>query len=361
MSMLRPSARSERGQTLPLFALMLTVMLLGAGLVVDVGWALSQQRTAQNAADFAAIAGTRVLGEFYTNQPPGAGTDANVSDAINAVLAANSSQLVSATYVDSTGLALVGVGGGSIPTGAAGVVVNAKTSWKPFFLGIIGVSQWSAGTTASAATQAVASGGVLPVGINESYFTDGSSTQLPYCNPTDPNLAACLSVNKLEPGSLILPGGFGWLTFGAQKSCTGYGLGQDPSSGCATSQGALQAEVGPPADSHGCCTDLTLTPDANRLIGNMTGNKPADLTYYIKNMIPVWVPIWGPSADGTIAGSGSNGSNGWYHIVGFAAIIFTGEDTQHGKWLTGVAVSKTYGNTPNATLLGVSGAVTLIH
>lgn len=343
----RPSARSERGQTLTLFALMLVVMLLAAGLVVDVGWALSQQRTAQNAADFAALAGTRVLGEFYTNQPVGAGTDANVSAAVNAVLAANKSQLVSATYVDGTGLALGSVGGG-IPTGAAGVVVNAKTSWKPFFLGIMGVSQWSAGTTASAATQAVATGGVLPVGLEDTTF--GS---LPYCDPTSPNFGSCLTVNSLEPGSLIIPGGFGWLTFGAQGFCSGYGLGMDPNGGCATSQGALQAEVGPPANSHGCCTDVTLTPDAGRRIGSLTGNKPADLTYYVKNKIPVWIPIWDYA--------GGNGRSGYYHIVGFAAVVFTGEDTQHGKWLTGVAVSKTIGNSPNATLLGVTGAVQLIH
>ena len=354
--MQRPSVRSQGGQTLTLFALMLVVLLMGTGLVVDVGYALSQQRTAQNAADFAAIAGTRILGESYTGKPAGAGTDANVASAVQSVLSANNAQLVSAKYVDNTGLALTSVGGGTIPTGAAGVVVNANTSWKPFFLGVIGVSQWSAGANATAATQAVASGGVLPVGINQPTF--GS---LPYCDPSDPHFSSCLTTKSLEPGSIIIPGGFGWLTFGAQKSCTGYGLGQDPNSGCTTSQGALQAEVGPPANSHGCCTNLTLTPDAARLIGSMTGNKLADLTYYITNQIPVWIPIWGPNASGTIAGSGSNGSNGWYHIVGFAAIVFTGEDTQHGKWLTGVAVSTSIGDTPNATLLGVTGAVQLVH
>jgi hypothetical protein len=41
--------------------------------------------------------------------------------------------------------------------------------------------------------------------------------------------------------------------------------------------------------------------------------------------------------------------------------VFTGEDTQHGKWLTGVAVSKTIGDTPNATLLGATGGVQLVH
>ncbi len=65
------------------------------------------------------------------------------------------------------------------------------------------------------------------------------------------------------------------------------------------------------------------------------------------------MPIWDTA--------GGTGANGYYHIVGFAAIVFTGEDTQHGKWLTGVAVSKTIGDTPNASLLGVTGAVQLVH
>jgi hypothetical protein len=67
----------------------------------------------------------------------------------------------------------------------------------------------------------------------------------------------------------------------------------------------------------------------------------------------VWVPIWDYA--------GGNGRQGCYHIVGFGAIVFTGEDTQHGKWLTGVRASSTYGPGPNATLLGASGAVQLVH
>jgi hypothetical protein len=52
----------------------------------------------------------------------------------------------------------------------------------------------------------------------------------------------------------------------------------------------------------------------------------------------VWVPIWDYA--------GGNGRQGCYHIVGFGAIVFTGEDTQHGKWLTGVRASSTYGPGP---------------
>src|SRR5450759_28676 len=99
MSMSHPTTRFQRGQTLVVFALMLPVLLMMAGLVVDVGYGFGQQRTAQNASDFSALAGARVLGEFYTGRPAGAGTDANVNAAVNAVLDANHATRVRAAYV----------------------------------------------------------------------------------------------------------------------------------------------------------------------------------------------------------------------------------------------------------------------
>jgi Putative Flp pilus-assembly TadE/G-like len=347
--MRRPARQFESGQAIALFAFSLVVLLLAAGLVVDVGYAMGQQRAAQNAADFSAMAGTRVIGESYTGVPADAGTDTNVGAAIDDALSANDSQLVSARYVDVAGKVVGIVGGGSIPSGAVGVVVNAKASWHPFFLGIVGIGSWTAGANATAMTPGVNSAGVMPVGINDSAFGD-----LPYCDPTAADYSTCIAqAANLTSGTLNLPGGFGWLKFGAQGKCAGFGLGMSTTSGCQTSQGFLQEEVGPPANSYGCCTDLTLTPDPQRLIGSLTGNKPADLSYYVKNKLIVWVPIWDTAT--------SQGANGEYHIVGFGAIVFTGEDTQHGKWLTGVRVSVTYGNTPNAQQLGATGAVQLVH
>ena len=351
--MRHPIARSERGQTLTLFALMLVVLLLATGLVVDVGYALSQQRTAQNAADFAALAGTRILGELYTGEPAGAGTDDNVRDAVNSVLAANRSQLVSARYVDNTGLALGNVGSG-IPSGAAGVVVNATTSWRPFFLGIMGVSQWSAGGNATASTQTFAAGGVMPIGIENTTF--GS---LPYCDPLD---AACLTGAGSSATAKISGGFFGWLKFGAgDKKChtsgdLPFGLGMDPTAGCDTNQGFLDGEIGPPPNSYGCCTDLSLTPnDDQRRIGSLTGNKVSkNLQWYIDHQVIVWVPIWD-------YGSDLNGASGYYHIVGYGAVVFTDVDKVHGEWLKAVRVSQNVGPTPNATLIGATGKVQLVH
>jgi Flp pilus assembly protein TadG len=344
--MSRLPASSQRGQTLVLFAASLIVLLLMTGLVIDAGYAFAQRRSAQNAADFAAFAGSRILGESYTGKPAGAGTGANVLDAIQSVLAANHSDLVSAQYVNGSGVLAGTVGSGSIPSSAAGVVVNATTAWRPFFLGIIGVSSWSAGAQATAMTKGTAAGGVLPIGINDIAFDS-----FPECNVSH----GCDPEN-LTPGTRIQPGQFGWLSFGADpKRCDaapGYGLGM-LAEGCENSQGFLENEIGPPGDSHGCCTSIALTPVDDRNIKGLTGNEWGDLSWYIDNKVPIWVPIW----DTTV----QNGSNAYYHIVGFAAILLTGEGTEHAKWLEGVRLSE-IGDTPNAFgLIGVTGEVYLVH
>ncbi|MHB8959783.1 MAG: pilus assembly protein TadG-related protein [Candidatus Limnocylindrales bacterium] len=343
-----------------LFALSLVAMLLVAGLVIDGGYAYAKNRATQNAADFAAMAGTRIIGEQLTGNTAN-GTAANVTAAIQAALTDNEVQLENATYINEAGISLGSVvGAGTIPSGANGVIVNAKATWRPFFLGIIGVNSWSAGSTATATTPGSSTGGgVLPVGLSEATY-DG----LVPC-PVD-QLNTCVQ-QHLTSGALNIPGGFGWLKFGATGKCAGFGLGMSTTDGCDTSQPFLQREVGPPPNSYGCCGPVG-QPGSLDFIGSLTGNKPADLSYYIQNEIPVWVPIWDID--------NSQGANGYYHIVGFGAVIFVGEDTQHGKWLTGAAVSGVgcdgTGNAPvpgtsyckgpgGAFTIGVTGAVHLVH
>lgn len=361
MSRLKNS--SQGGQILVLFTVAVVVLLLGAGLVVDGGFAFNQRRVSQNAADFAAMAGTRIIGEWRTGIPAGAGTAANVQAAITATLDANQADLESAQYVDSSGTSLGNVvGAGSIPSNAWGVVVGAKTTWRPFFLGIVGMNNWTASSTATAFTPGESvGGGVMPVGLQDSAFDD-----LTQC-PID-NLTPC--VQGLT-GLQNIPGGFGWLTFGLNgnggKCDWASSLGMLDDGGCQANQNFLDSQVGPPADSHGCCTAVGL-PGSVDLIGNLTGNKPADLSFYVDNQIPVWVPIWDTA--------GGEGRNGYYHIVGFGAIVFAGEDTQHGRWLTGAAIGGAgcpgagnavvpgheYCAAPGgAFTIGVTGDVRLVH
>jgi hypothetical protein len=339
---------SERGQILVLFAAGLTVLLLLVGLVIDAGFGFAQRRSSQNAADFAALAGARIVGEYFTGKPAGAGTDANVLAAVNAALAANEATLGSAHYVNGAGALAGTVGGGIIPNSAAGVVVNAEREWRPFILGIIGISSWTAGADATAMTRGTAAGGVLPIGIDVTAFN-----AMDLCDVT----AGC-TPDPLTPGERIQPGQFGWLSFGADShGCRsapgGYGLGM-LDEGCENSQGFLQNQIEPPGNSHGCCTSVLLTPDSARNIKGLTGNEWGDVSWYIENQVPVWVPIY-DAAYGT-------GQNAYYHIVGFAAILLTGEDgSPHAKWIEGVRLSDV-GDTPNAFgLEGVTGEVFLVR
>src|SRR5262249_46385353 len=101
----RQRSTSTRGQVLVLFTFSIVAMLLLVGLVGDGGYAFSQRRLGQNAADFAAMAGTRIVGEHLTGNPAGAGTGTNVEAAIRSVLAANGAELEAASYVTEGGTA----------------------------------------------------------------------------------------------------------------------------------------------------------------------------------------------------------------------------------------------------------------
>jgi hypothetical protein len=352
---------SERGQAIAIVALGLVAIVAGVAVVVDGGYAFAQRRVSQNAADFAAMAGTRIIGRERINQPASA---AQVEAAIDAALAANDASLVKATYVDEEGIARGDVeGASSIPEDAFGVVVEAKTSWRPFLLGVLGITDWNAGASATAKTPGRSlGGGVMPVGIKDTHF-DG----LQKCEITD--FDDCVG-EHLTSGHLNLPGGFGWLKFGLDNGSGGKcawtsSLGMLDDGGCNTDKPFLQSQVGPepPANSHGCCTAVG-QPGSVDLIGNLTGNKvSADLSFYIENRIPVWVPIWD--------WEGGTGTNGHYHIVGFGALVFThetGAKELYGVPLTGACKDGTkvepheYCTAPGGPfILEATGAVALVR
>ncbi len=322
----RSTVRRPRGQMLVLFALSVSVLILGVGLVVDGGNALVQRRASQNASDFAALAGARIIalkvGGDSTN-----GTDANVQIAITNVVRANGGTAPTfgapsgPQYVASDGELLGYVGYPPAFATAAGVRVSSARSWKPYFLGIIGVNSWTASAVATATGGfcvdcAPTPGTVFPAGISTAFFQTYPSCGGPIS--TDP-ADACYP-QHLTPGNTNVPGGFGWLKFG----CGGYGLGQD-SDGCGNTTAFLNEQIGPPSNSYGCCTEVGVA--GLDQIGSLPGNRAnVDCDYYIANEITVTVAVW------DIAGG--SGSNGWYHIVGFAGFQITG--CSGGKNIEGV-------------------------
>ena len=243
-----PSHR-ERGQFLVLFALASTVIILFAGLTIDGGYAFAQRRGSQNASDFAALAGARVIAEWVGGDTTN-GTDANVEDAITKSIAANGASPITfgspdgPIYIKTNGTpnGFVGSvpGGKKIPFGTVGVSLSTSRSWKPFFLGVIGINDWTASSTATAkggSSAAGPPGDVFPAAISQATYET-----YPRCSGDIGSSAECQTV-KLTPGSLNVPGGFGWLKFGAAGKCTGFGLGMIDD-GCSTSETFLQDEIG---------------------------------------------------------------------------------------------------------------------
>ena len=331
--MARPSipARDRRGQILVVFALASTLIILASGLVIDGGYALAQRRGAQNAADFAALAGARVIAEWVDGDTTN-GTDANVQAAIANSIQANEATAITfgspngPVYVTSSGApnGFVGtIGGGAIPAGTVGVTVGSSRTWNPFFLGVAGFSNWTASAVATAKggySLAGPPGDVFPAGVSQSTYET-----FPLCSGEVGSSTNCQPVH-LTPGSLNVPGGFGWLKFGAAGKCAGFGLGMI-NAGCDNSKPFLQSEIGPPANSYGCCTAVTHGAAPADRIGSLPGNKAsANCDYYINNKVQVTVPIWDVA--------GGSGANAWYHIVGFAGMQLTA--CNGGKDIEGV-------------------------
>ena len=348
MDQQRITSRRQEGQVIILFALVLTVLILGLGLVIDGGNALAQRRVAQNAGDFAALAGARVVAEWM-NGNTADGSDANVQAAIANSIAVSGGTPVTfgspsgPQYVTGSGTLNGFVGSGTIPAGTVGVTVDASRSWRPFFVGMIGITRWTASASATALGGYAAggpSGAVFPAGIAEAFFVG----RQPCAGAISTDPASPCYPQQLTPGSLNVPGGFGWLKFG----CTGDGLGQTSpanTGGCQTSATFLQTELGPPANSFGCCTAVKLPGSADQ-IGSLPGNKAsADCSTYINNGTVVTVAVWDTA--------GGSGSNAWYHIVGFTGFQITACDG--GKDIVGVW-RQPFWTGPTTTSPGFAGA-----
>jgi Flp pilus assembly protein TadG len=149
----------QRAQIVPLFALGLLAFLALVGLVIDGGTLYLQRRTAQNAADAAALAGARALQQSSTQNT---GT---IADAICTYLGSNAFGTVptaTAYFVATNGTTNLGPitfnpgctasPSSFIPNGASGVHVDVTVGpYNTFLVGIIGIRQMTA--TASATAQ----------------------------------------------------------------------------------------------------------------------------------------------------------------------------------------------------------------
>jgi hypothetical protein len=352
VALLRPRT-DVRGQAIAIMAVSLSGIVLVVGLAVDGGYSLVQRRSAQNAADFGAMAGARIVAIWMADNDID-GTDGNVKAAITAAISVNGGSAITfnttggPVYVSTDGSVLGYVGAGSIPAATAGVRITASKTWAPYFLRLMGVGNWTASASATARGGFYAGappGAMMPAGIAEAFFNNRQP-----CSgvvSSDPS-SACYP-QKLTPGTLNVPGGFGWLKYG----CDGYGLGQVApanTDGCETNEGFLQEQIGPPGNSFGCCSQVGQAGSLDR-IGSLPGNKAAaDCSALIAGGGTVPVAVWDYA--------GGTGSNAWYHVVGFTGFQVT--DCNGGKDLEGVWRQPFYVG-PTTTVPGFAGAALAVQ
>jgi len=360
--------RDQRGQVIVLLAGGMVALITIVGLAIDGGYAYAQRRAAQNATDLASLAGANQIALALGG--PTVLHDCDVRKAIDRTLATNGaepiSQLAYGTaagpqYISGTGSITRPIGYDAacsvlIPTATSvGVQVGATRHWRTFFVGLIGLSQWTASAVSDARTGYLDSppdGALFPVALACANFVRvpengslpcespaGTLGLLDLC-PAGRTAVECGPI-QLTDETNNMPGGKGWLEFGGGQNCSGSGLGQDPGYKCSPSQSELQFEIGhaggaddpTPGESNGCCTAVG-QPGSDDTIGSLPGlkGKSPACDWFIGQTPPrvVVVPIYD-----SFEGQGQ--SSGSYHIVGFAGFEVTScTNGFSGVWRTAV-------------------------
>ncbi|MDA8218687.1 MAG: Tad domain-containing protein [Dehalococcoidales bacterium] len=172
----------EEGQVLVVTALIVLVLLGFLALIFDAGLAYASRREQQNAADNAALAGTRLVALGTSDDGVVSG---EVAKYVGHLKFANG-QAHSAQYIDSGRNPIAGcdVGAcGSVPAGAAGVQVSTSTDQTGFFSQLLGQATYEVGASAAAvstpAEMPLGLGGLVPLAVPSEDF-EASPSPPPY-------------------------------------------------------------------------------------------------------------------------------------------------------------------------------------
>jgi hypothetical protein len=134
--------KSERGATLIMVALSLSVLLGFVALSTDVGVGYAERRKMQNAADAGALAGTLAFGNWKT--------DAEILAAVNEYTVVRNRADSYKAYWMVNNVANCQIGVCTRPVSLTGIQVKAYGSASTFFARLLGTSVLSTGATAAA-------------------------------------------------------------------------------------------------------------------------------------------------------------------------------------------------------------------
>lgn len=247
------AARRERGFTIPLVALSLMAVLLLATVALDGSQAYPQRRSAQNAADAAAVSGAQALDQakFF-----GGSAGAVYAEALS-VAKDNGAHRIDCTFINGIGTPVTGTDGSmaclaattAVPSAAQGVRIRTYVDRNTTFGAITGRSKLTATATAAATVQKLNStgspfivcanaspllkgnGANKPVGFdvlktNPAVITDWSIYQRPFTQPFVFNTDGTVD---LDPGKVAavnaLNGGRGVPLVGSENAIPACGAG----------------------------------------------------------------------------------------------------------------------------------------
>ncbi len=208
--------KNERGQAIVILAIGLVVLLIFAALAIDAGNAYTAKRVAQNAADAAAMAGTRQLALECARQGLTPGPNATkILAKVDEMTAANNLSTLPGAGVEVYYLDNAGVRMGAVnplapvpcncPGGARGVEVIASNPTESFLAGIMGqdVLGTKAGAKARFAQVANVGSGLYPL----------TGMMVDPDNPMEFNKVQVRSI-----GDGKVPGNFGWLSWNGENN-----------------------------------------------------------------------------------------------------------------------------------------------
>lgn len=312
----------QRGQALVVMVAALVAMIALVGVIIDGGNAWAQQRDTQNGTDAAAEAGAIVIVQKFGGAatPACGGWDCAVAAGVAAAAANNGISVPTAYYTDVQGNLLTPiaqVGAGVFPPGASGVQANGTKSFKTFLAGIVGQTDWTANTKATAVAGtlegicAASDGcGLLPVTFPVTVGNCDNTGALqigtdPYgfhslTQATQDRDSGSLSLLSIVPLCKNGPGDVGWLDFGC---------------------GNLSTQILPP----GCNAAF----DIPTWIKATTGNPNS-----VQTEMATWIGqvVLLPLFDGTCKDVPSSsllpdctdpgvGNNTYYHVPAFVAVL----------------------------------------
>lgn len=335
--MLRINRDRERsqGQILALFAGGLVALILVTGLVIDGGNVFLQRRAGQNASDVAAMAGTKRLADFYAKPAgspgkvfaPGDNPYSIISTRMGQNDCSGSTCIWTARYVGPrTGstfadLGPVGAGDSAPPNGALGVKVDVTKTPRTYFLGVIGKTDWTVSTVATALAGKLTNGPtgqLLPIAMTEM--------------PTQEGAIYALTSGANGPGQ------FGWLSWTGSN---------DPNH--------LADSICTP-DNPGFNLPAEFPGDPGKSNANGVRNC---LQQWVNNKQVVLIPVVINSNDPANSGScstGGAGNNFTYCIVAIAAFVITSFDQPAVDQINGRFVGTIpYSMTGNASVPGGGG------